>query len=127
MKKLFYCTLVIGCCMQFGCESKQKELTSETIIGVWQNTTNQSVSVEFTESFEYNVIVNGEKILNKDSVADMYSFSPNLKEKNLKIFNSSRNDTTKCNLIIINPKKIKLSILHADTVVSEAEFIKIKY
>jgi hypothetical protein len=125
MKKLFYLLLCFVCFIQVGCNKKQKNEKNKDIIGIWQNTAQPNSAIEFTENGEYFVRIDGKRLYTSDSINVKYIYDVSLGEKNLKLFTKS-NDTTIHKLLVINPDRIKLSLIHNDTVVTETEFTKLK-
>jgi len=112
--------------IQIGCDKKQKNEKSKDIIGIWQNTSHQNSAVEFTENGEYFVRIDGKRLMTSDSIKDKYIYDLSLGENNLKIFRNSKSDTTIGKLLVLNPDRIKISLIHSDTIVSESEFTKLK-
>ena len=126
MKNSFYLLLCFVFFLQIGCVKKQKNEKSKDIIGIWQNTSYPNNAIEFTEDGEYFVRIGGKRLITSDSIKDKYTYDLSLEDKNLKIFRNSKSDTSIGKLVIINADRIKISLIHSDTVVSESEFIKLK-
>ena len=126
MKNSFILLLCFVFFIQIGCSKKQKNEKSKDIIGIWQNTSHPNSAVEFTENGEYFVRIDGKRLMTSDSMKPKYIYDLSLGEKNLKIFHISKNDTSIGKILFINPDRIKLSLIHSDTVVSESEFTKLK-
>jgi hypothetical protein len=126
MKNLFFLLLCFVFFIQIGCDKKQKNEKSKDIIGIWQNTSQPNSAVEFTENGDYYVRIDSKRLMIFDSIKDKYIYDLSLGERNLKIFRISKNDTSIGKLLVINPDRIKISLIHSDTVVSESEFTKLK-
>lgn len=112
--------------VMIGCNNEKKNEDNKAIIGIWQNTTNPDASIEFTKDGEYFIRFNGERILNNDSVAEKYSYNSISNGNNLIIYGNPRADNTQGRLVVIAPGRIKISLVHQGTIVSEAEFTKVK-
>lgn len=109
-----------------GCSSKQKYDANKAIVGIWQNTTNPGAAIEFTKEGDYYLRMDGERLLTGDSIVEKYSYDPLSEENNLIIYGNSKMNATQAKLVIINPERIKISLVHQETIVSEAEFTKEK-
>ena len=110
----------------FGCENKQAISYNSAIIGIWQNTANWDASVEFTGDGEYYIRIRGKRILNNDSIAEKYSYNSLSNGNNLIIYGNPRAGNALGELVVISPGKIKISLVNQGTIVSEAEFTKVK-
>jgi hypothetical protein len=126
MKTLNYLVLVFVITILAGCNNKQKTQDNSAIVGIWQNTTNSIAAIEFTTDGAYYLRMNGERLLDSDSTITKYSYNPLSEENNLMIYGNSKANNTQAKLVIINPERIKISLIHQDTIVSEAEFTKVK-
>ncbi len=126
MKSLFYVLLGFVFFIQIGCDNKQQNENNKDIIGIWQNTSQPMSSIEFTENGYYYLRIDGKRLVNTDTIRFKYIYNSSLKEKNLKIFDSLKCDTMVGKLVVINPNRIKFSIINKDKVVSESEFTKLK-
>jgi hypothetical protein len=125
MKISNYILLVFIITILAGCSSNQTNEDNKTIVGIWQNTTNPKASIEFTKEGNYYLRIDGERILSDDSTTDKYSYNSSSKANNLKIFNSVKAGNTEGKLVILNPDRIKISLVSKGTIVSEAEFTKV--
>jgi hypothetical protein len=96
------------------------------IFGIWQNTTTPNAAIEFTPEGEYYLRINGERLLVDDTIRDMYSYNPLAEGNNLIIYGNPRAGNTQSKLVIINPERIKISLVSQGIIVSEAEFTKVK-
>lgn len=126
MKSSNYIALVIVFTILAGCNHKQKTQDNSAIVGIWQNSTNPIAAIEFTLYGAYYLRMNGERLLDGDSTITKYSYDPASEENNLIIYGNSKVNNTQAKLVIISPERIKISLVNHDTIVSEAEFIKIK-
>lgn len=126
MKNSFVLLLCLVFFIQIGCTTNQKNEKSKEIIGIWQNASHPKNAVEFTENGEYFVRIDGKRFLASDSIKDKYIYDLSLGEKNLKIFHNSTDYTTIGKLLVLSPDRIKISLIHSDTIVSETEFTKLK-
>jgi len=109
-----------------GCSNNQKNNDSKAIVGIWQNTSNPDASIEFTSEGEYFLRFHGERILTNDSLVEKYSYNSLSNENNLIIYGNPRAGNTQGKLVVIKPGRIKISLVHQGTIVSEAEFTKVK-
>lgn len=109
-----------------GCDNNQKKDNNKAIVGIWQNITNPDSAIEFTKEGDYYLRLNGERLLINDSIIEKYSYDPVSEENNLIIYGNQRAGDTQAKLVIINPERIKIALLHQGTIVSEAEFTKVK-
>jgi len=109
-----------------GCANKQTKVDKSAIFGIWQNTTTPNAAIEFTPEGEYYLRINGERLLVDDTIRDMYSYNPLAEGNNLIIYGNPRAGNTQSKLVIINPERIKISLVSQGIIVSEAEFTKVK-
>jgi len=126
MKNSFILLLCFVFFIQIGCNKKQKNEKSKDIIGIWQNSSHPNSAIEFTENGEYFVRIDGKRLMTSDSIMDKYIYDLSLGEKNLKIFRNSKSDTAIGKLLVLNPDRIRISLIHSDTIISESEFTKLK-
>ena len=126
MKISHYLFLSVLIAFLVGCNNDQKKADNKAIIGVWQNTANPNAAIEFTEAGEYFLHMDGERLLTNDSTVEKYSYDPLSEENNLIIYGNAKMNTTQARLVIINPERIKISLVHQGTIVSDAEFTKVK-
>lgn len=110
----------------FGCNSKQTKVDKKAIIGIWQNTTTPNAAIEFTREGDYYLRINGERLLIDDTIKDNYSYDPAAEGNNLIIYGNPKAGNTESKLVIISPERIKISLVSQGTIVSEAEFTKVK-
>ena len=110
----------------FGCSNNQKSNDKNNIVGIWQNTTTPNAAIEFTSDGEYYLRLNGERLLNDDSMVEKFSYDPLSEGNNLIIYGNTKISTTQAKLVIISPERIKISLIHQGTIVSEADFTKVK-
>ena len=108
------------------CNTKQTKVDKTAIIGIWQNTTTPNAAIEFTRDGDYYLRINGERLLIEDTIKDMYSYDPLAEGNNLIIYGNPKAGNTQSKLVIINPERIKISLVSNGTIVSEAEFTKVK-
>ncbi len=125
MKISFPLALVLIITILAGCSSKQTKNDNQSIIGIWQNSTNPKAAIEFTKEGNYYLRIDGERILSDDSTTDKYAYNALSKENNLKIFNSLKVGNTEGKLVILSSERIKISLVNQGTIVSEAEFTKV--
>ena len=125
MKISRYLVLSVLITFLVGCSNDHKKVDNSAIIGIWQNTTTPNAAIEFTKDGEYFLRMNGERLYANDSIVDKYSYDPLSKENNLIIYGNSKTNNTQAKLVIINPGRIKISLVNMGTVVSEAEFTKV--
>ncbi len=127
MKNLNYLFLGIAITILAGCNNKQnKEDNNKAITGIWQNTTNPNAAIEFTSGGVYYLRMNGERLLENDSTITKYSYDPLSEENNLIIYGNPKAGDSQAKLVIISPERIKISLVSQGSVVSEAEFTKVK-
>jgi len=126
MKVSHYFLLSLVIALLAGCSNNQKNADNKAIIGIWQNTTNPENAIEFTRDGDYYIRMNGERLLTDDSIIEKYSFNPLSRENNLIIYGNPKAGNTQARLVVINTEQIKISLVHQGTVVSEAEFTKVK-
>lgn len=126
MKNSHYLLLGLLFPILVGCSNNQMKDNNNSIVGIWQNTTNPNTSIEFTKDGDYYLRINGERILTNDSTVEKYTYYPQSKENNLVIYGNAEMNNTQARLVVINPEQIKISLVHQGTVVSEAEFSKVK-
>jgi len=128
MKNIPYLIAAIAfIALTLGCNhSNEGHINSNSIVGKWQNLTTPSNSVEFTESKEYIVWINGETYNRSHPIRynyDHLSNSPNftLKEPELDTDSFIKGDIT-----FLDTENIKISILGKDNeIVSYSEYKKI--
>ena len=125
MKNSLFLLLCFVFLIQIGCNVKQKNEKGQDIIGVWQNVSYPKNTVEFTENGEYFVSVDGKRFITSDSINFKYIYDLSLGEKNLKIIGNTKEYTPTGKLLFLNPDRIKISLFHSDTIVSETEFTKL--
>jgi hypothetical protein len=128
MKNSIYLLLVLVVFVLVGCTSKPRNYKDTQLAGIWQNANNASIAVEFTKNGDYHLRFQGERISatsTGETVIEKFTYDTLSSSPNLKIFDSKKSDTTRGELVFINPNRIKISILFHDTIVSEAEFFKI--
>jgi hypothetical protein len=109
-----------------GCNNKQAKVDKSAIIGIWQNTTTPNAAIEFTREGEYYLRINGERLLIDDTIKDKYSYDPLAEGNNLIIYGNPRAGNTQSKLVVISPDRIKISLVSRGTIVSVAEFTKVK-
>lgn len=109
-----------------GCSNNQKKDSNKAIVGIWQNTTNSNAAIEFTKEGDYYLRIKGERILTDDSLVEKYSYDPLSKGNNLIIYGNSKMNNTQARLVVIKPGQIKISLINQGSVVSEAEFTRVK-
>jgi len=126
MKNSLVLLLCLVFFIQIGCTTNQKNEKSKDIIGIWQNESQPKNAIEFTENGEYFTIIDGKRFMTSDSIRDKYIYDLSLGEKNLKIFRNPKEFTTIGKVSVLNPDRIKISLIHSDTIVSETEFTKLK-
>ncbi len=126
MKASNYLALVFAIIILAACNNQQKKQDDTSITGIWQNTTNSIAAIEFTTDGAYYLRMHGERLLDSDSTITKYSYDPSSEENNLIIYGNSKANNTQAKLVIISPERIKISLIHQDTIVSEAEFTKVK-
>jgi len=126
MKISKYVLLSIVITIIHGCGNNQKNDANKAIVGIWQNTTTPNAAIEFTSDGEYYLRLNGERLLTDDSIVEKFSYDPLSKENNLIIYGNIKTSTTQAKLVIITPERIKISLVHQGTIVSEADFTKVK-
>lgn len=121
---LFICVVLI---ILVGCNNKKPTTTNnKAIIGIWQNTTYPNSAIEFTKDGKYYIRINGDRILTDDSIVERYNYDPLAEGNNLIIYGNPRAGNTQSKLVVINPGHIQISLISQGTIVSEAEFTKIK-
>lgn len=125
MKISHYLFLSVLITFLAACASDQKKADSKAIIGVWQNTSTPNAAIEFTEDGEYFLRLNDERLLTNDSTVEKYSYDPLSDENNLIIYGNTKMNTTQAKLVVIDPERIKISLIHQGSIVSEAEFTKV--
>lgn len=108
------------------CSNNQKKDNNKAIVGIWQNTTTPNAAVEFTREGYYYLRINGERLLIDDTIKDMYSYDPLAEGNNLIIYGNPKAGNTQSKLVVISPERIKISLVSQGTIVSEAEFTKVK-
>jgi len=126
MKISFYLLLSLLFTILVGCDHNIKKDNNKAIVGIWQNTSNPGSAIEFTKDGDYYLRLNGERLLISDSTIERYSYDPVSEENNLIIYGNQRAGETQAKLVLINPERIKIALLHQGTTVSEAEFTKVK-
>lgn len=109
-----------------GCNNNPTKDSNNAIVGIWQNTSNPGSAIEFTNDGNYYLRLNGERLLISDSIIEKYSYDPVSEENNLIIYGNQRAGYTQAKLVLINPERIKIAVLHQGNIVSEAEFTKVK-
>jgi len=129
MKNLIYVLLVSIVFVQVGCKEKRSNENKSSLVGIWQNKTVATSAIEFTENGEYYLRLNGKRLIIMspiDSAAQQFRYDSLSKGINLKIFAKINSDTTKEKLVFLNPDRIKISLINADTILSESEFFRLK-
>ena len=127
MKILNYLFLSLVIIFLASCNNNKPSGTdNKAIVGIWQNTSNPNSAIEFTKDGNYYLRINGERLLIDDSTVEKYSYNPLSTENNLIIYGNPKAGNTQSKLVIINPGHIKISLFSQGTIVSEAEFTKMK-
>jgi uncharacterized lipoprotein NlpE involved in copper resistance len=126
MKNLNYLLVGFVITILLGCNNKQTRKDNSAIIGIWKNTTNANTAIEFTKDGYYYLRLNGERLLLDDTIKDKYSYDPLSEGNNLIIYGNPKAGNTQSKLVVINPERIKISLISQGKIVSEAEFIKVK-
>lgn len=112
--------LVLVACNSY----KDKEISVDFIKGKWKNCSAMNSVVEYTESGQYNVIINGEKV---DAAKMKYTLYPSDKKYNIKIYESPNYDriVNYGHIDIIDQDKIRMTIYCNDKYVTSSEFIRL--
>jgi len=129
MKNLIYLSCVLVVFILAGCNSKPKTEKSSALTGIWQNEKDSSTAIEFSENGNYDLRVHGQRISEMssgDSLTQKFLYDSLSNVINLRIYDDKNKDTVKCKLVFINQGRIKLSMIFNDTVISEAEYFKVK-
>jgi len=126
MKILFYLLSGLFLTFSVGCNNNQKKDNNKAIVGIWQNTTNPLAAIEFATNGNYYLRLNGERLLIDDSLVDKYSYDPLSKGNNLIIYGNPKAGNTQSKLVVINPNRLKITLKDHGTIVSEAEFTRVK-
>jgi hypothetical protein len=127
MKISIYVFLVLTLFIFGGCQQKPSSKNNSDLVGIWQNKTVAKSAIEFTENGEYYLRIEGKRLIVKspiDSTAQQYIYDSISDGINLKIFSKINGDTTKGKLVFLDSNKIKISLINADTILSETEFFK---
>ncbi|MDO9257119.1 MAG: hypothetical protein Q7U54_16485 [Bacteroidales bacterium] len=126
MKISFYLLSGLFLTILVGCSNNQKKDDNKAIIGIWQNTTTPNAAVEFTREGDYYLRINGERLSIDDTIKDKYSYDPLAEGNNLIIYGNPKAGNTQSKLVVISPERIKISLVSQGSIVSEAEFTKVK-
>jgi len=129
MKNSIYLFLVLTVFLIGGCNQKPSSEFISDLVGIWQNKTVATSAIEFTKNGEYYLRMNGKRLIVMspiDSTAQQFIYDSLSNDINLKIFSKINGDTTKGKLVFLDSNKIKISLINADTVLSETEFFRLR-
>lgn len=127
MKSSLYFLALITIAFLIGCDNNNQQ---KPLIGKWQSTDDSNTVIEFTESGEYHLWINGESFTEKfeeNTEPIKYNYLPDEKICNLKLIDEdSEKPTTLINLVFVQQNIIKLSPISKNKLTSERTFTKVK-
>jgi hypothetical protein len=128
MKNSIYLLFGFALSILMGCDRKQmnENANKNEIAGIWQNTADSHTAIEFTKDGEYYFRLSGKRVITCNSKVLKYFYDSLSNGSNLKICGDMKGDTSEGKLVFVNPDKIKFSLFHKDTIVSVAEYIRMK-
>lgn len=129
MKNLMYLFVILALFALSGCNTKQTTVESSVLTGIWQNKNDSSISINFAKNGDYDLRIHGQRISEMpsgDPFTQKFLFDSLSNGINLMIYDTKSEDTIKCKLVFVEAGRIKISMILQDTVISEAEYLKVK-